>query len=153
MRDKRTAYHEAGHAVVAARLGLVVGKVTIIPSEDLAGSCEFNGFYPGGTIGTACSHLVATLAGGFAEARFRGYTTPDEYEWETSGDREQFASYFGKLMLFQGQDLSPEKVKRSLVLEMESLIKENWDKIEQLADHLMAVGTIDGYELPRKFRY
>lgn len=34
-----TAYHEAGHAVMAWKLGIALKKVTIVPDEDSAGSC------------------------------------------------------------------------------------------------------------------
>jgi ATP-dependent Zn protease len=39
--NKATAYHEAGHAVVALALGRPVNRVTIEPDQKRAGLCEF----------------------------------------------------------------------------------------------------------------
>jgi hypothetical protein len=38
--DKATAYHEAGHAVMAFQLGVEVRQITIVPDRDSAGSCS-----------------------------------------------------------------------------------------------------------------
>ena len=39
--DQATAYHEAGHAVVALILGRPVKRVSILPKHERLGTCEF----------------------------------------------------------------------------------------------------------------
>jgi ATP-dependent Zn protease len=39
--DKATAYHEAGHAVVALALGRPVQRVSVLPDRVHLGQCEF----------------------------------------------------------------------------------------------------------------
>jgi hypothetical protein len=39
--DEITAYHEAGHAVMALALGRPVHRVSIQPNEDRLGQCDF----------------------------------------------------------------------------------------------------------------
>ena len=41
--ERRTAYHQAGHALVAHLVGLVVGEVTILERHNRTGSCEVSG--------------------------------------------------------------------------------------------------------------
>ena len=41
MSDEATAFHEAGHAVVALALDRPVLKVSILPGADLLGQCQF----------------------------------------------------------------------------------------------------------------
>jgi hypothetical protein len=58
----RTAYHEAGHAVVADALGIEVEHVSIMPDGASAGRCQFG---QGGDLGDFICFLIA---GGVAEA-------------------------------------------------------------------------------------
>ena len=39
--DAATAYHEAGHAVVALALDRPIHKVSVLPGRELLGQCQF----------------------------------------------------------------------------------------------------------------
>jgi hypothetical protein len=54
-RDRTTAYHEAGHAVVAELLGRTVLRVTIIPDKECEGQCVYEGWID-------APHVVADAA-------------------------------------------------------------------------------------------
>lgn len=146
VREIRTAIHESGHAVVASVLGLSVGKVTIDPEPGFSGSCVIRYFESDPE--SVRARLLCDLAGPFAEARFRGYHTAPEYEWEGFGDQENVDRHLGIYVRMTGR--SAAIVRRHLVWETQSLVNDNWSRIEWLADHLMQFGTIAGYEIVRK---
>lgn len=64
MEDRRTAYHEAGHWVVAVMLGVAVDTVTIEPGpeDDWIGKVDLSG-----GVTTHQTLFVITVAGGLAE--------------------------------------------------------------------------------------
>jgi ATP-dependent Zn protease len=70
--NELTAYHEAGHAVVAMALDRPVHRVSILPNRDRAGQCEFGkGVYRPSEDALEREILIA-LAGMAAEARHSG---------------------------------------------------------------------------------
>jgi histone H3/H4 len=58
-KERHTAYHEAGHAVVGRGLGLTCGEATIVPD------------YEARTAGYSKSHVVASVADWEARGRWR----------------------------------------------------------------------------------
>ena len=66
------AYHEAGHAVVARRLGVKVCRLTIVPSPNYTGACtlgsEFSGRYSDQD--KLARAIRINLAGPLAEKKF-----------------------------------------------------------------------------------
>jgi hypothetical protein len=80
MRDKRTAYHEAGHAEIAARFGLFVGEVTIDPEvPGVPGHYVGDYFEREADIRSPSRYR---LAGPYVEAVYRGYQS--EKIWGSS---------------------------------------------------------------------
>src|SRR5688572_7589067 len=77
--EHATAYHEAGHAVVALALGRPVTQVTIVADRDTLGLCEFGK----GTFKPSADWLeremLIALGGLAAEARFTG-----DYAWDAA---------------------------------------------------------------------
>ena len=63
-RDKSVSFHEAGHAVCAYRMGMKLGKLTIVPEGKTAGSCHATG-------GSCTSRAVYQIAGSVAETKYR----------------------------------------------------------------------------------
>src|SRR5262245_53569141 len=75
--DEVTAYHEAGHAVVALALGRPVDRVSILPDRVNLGLCEFRkGVFRPSEDWVEREILIA-LAGPAAEAQFTG-----DYAWD-----------------------------------------------------------------------
>tara|TARA_A100001391_G_scaffold145276_1_gene102883 strand:+ start:11079 stop:12980 length:1902 start_codon:yes stop_codon:yes gene_type:complete len=64
------ALHEAGHAVVAHRLGTPVRSVSIIPSGKMAGNTQLHGFGPTPTVAEVEVSVVISLAGRAADELF-----------------------------------------------------------------------------------
>lgn len=81
--DRRVAYHEAGHAAVARRLGIGLRSVTIVADGDSLGSTYHRGAGPsfrpdieidGRTRNRLEGQMMLALAGGEAEHVFLGRT-------------------------------------------------------------------------------
>jgi hypothetical protein len=63
-----TAYHEAGHAVVAYRLGIEVRRVSVVPEgHGNAGYCEYGSVFGGENLDRV---IQISLAGAAAQQRF-----------------------------------------------------------------------------------
>src|SRR5688500_7272314 len=78
--DQTTAYHEAGHAVVALALGRPVQFVSIRPNREHLGICEFGkGVFRPSEDWLEREILIA-LGGVAAEARLTG-----DYAWDAAG--------------------------------------------------------------------
>lgn len=79
MSKPETAYHEAGHAVVAHAQGLGFESVSIVEDEDSLGRCHVTlpeGFQPDerreGSVEILEAHLAVCLAGALAQELFTG---------------------------------------------------------------------------------
>ena len=85
MQRERKAYHEAGHAVAAYRLGVEVRSATILPDHYSAGYVTHGDLFCGHTLGSDRAVLERaikiSLAGPLAEARF----SPGDLLWALGG--------------------------------------------------------------------
>ena len=70
--DEVTAFHEAGHAVVALALDRPVQKVSVIPGQELLGKCEFKKGVFRPSVDWLENEILIALAGLAAEARLTG---------------------------------------------------------------------------------
>src|SRR5207247_1816347 len=82
--DERTAYHEAGHAVVGLLVGLELGMVTIVPTDDALGVTRFSdrrldepGLEGDQEQEFVEQHVMTELAGVEAEKRLTGQDQAD----------------------------------------------------------------------------
>jgi hypothetical protein len=133
-----TAYHEAGHAVVALAQGLRVEGVTIKPSNGSHGHAttsldELKGVLVNGELAGRRlrnrieKHMRAGLAGSMSQRRFR----PSSYRGYHSRDDDEFVA---DLSAYLG--LSPEHENARIAQlcdETEGLIKEQWPEIVAVA--------------------
>lgn len=74
MQRQCTAYHEAGHAVVAHHLGVEIGHVTIVPDHFSRGYCTHGDLFCAPGLGSDRANLERAiqicLAGPLAQTRF-----------------------------------------------------------------------------------
>ncbi len=135
-RRKFTAYHEAGHAVVAWTLGHSIKRMTVIPGKDE--HFAYAGYTQHGPVGAVLPQHVADtefcvlMAGAIVDR----ITCPDGARDDASGRDLEIAD----ALLATGQvTLSP----RTLWNQTEDLIHEQWERIDRLAMVLLQVGELD----------
>src|SRR5262245_43594355 len=132
-----TAYHEAGHAVMALLLGRPVTAVSIRPDRHRLGVCEFGKpvFRP--SEDWLEREMLIALAGIAAEALHTG-----EYEWDAA---ERDRRYAASLATDRGGKKAERLLKR-LLAKAEHLLSrdENWQAVERLAAELLRHAEISG---------
>lgn len=134
-----TAYHEAGHAVVALALGRPVQRVSVEPNQLRLGVCEIRK----GTFRPSKDWLetevLILLAGLAAEARHAG-----DYHWEAaSHDLRNVRS----LTKQRAGSLSQiERLERRLLDKTEHLLDQpgHWEAVELIAAELLRCTIISG---------
>jgi hypothetical protein len=133
-----TAYHEAGHAVVALALGRPLARVTIEPNSDHAGRCEIQkgAFRP--SEDWLEREILISLGGIAAEARFTGH-----YSWETARRDEE---YVHRLAVRRSGERQAERLQKRLLSKVEHLLAKegHWQAVEAIAAELLRCGVISG---------
>src|SRR5580692_2173461 len=126
-----TAYHEAGHAVVALVLGRPVQRVSILPDRVRLGHCEFKkGKFKPSEDWLEREILIA-LGGVAAEARFTG-----AYAW--GGAARDYRYVHGLAVQRAGERQAPRLTQRLLAKAEHMLAHEsNWRAVELLAAELL----------------
>jgi ATP-dependent Zn protease len=131
-----TAIHEAGHAVIALRLGLVFDHVTTIPDDaaETDGALHWTDLQSAGDLEIAATaDAIVLLAGPFAEARITDTTLHEVLAGDAAGeDREALATL--------GLD-DDEFVAASR--DALALVEQDWPAIERVADALLESDTLD----------
>src|SRR3954469_18994985 len=136
--DEATAYHEAGHAVVALALDRPVHRVSVLPNRDRSGQCEFGkGVFRPSEDWLEREILIA-LAGVAAEARRTG-----TYAWDEA-DRD--LRYARRLLLQRASERSLERHERRMLAKVEHLLADegHWRAVERIAAELLKQGVISG---------
>ena len=149
----RTAFHEAGHAVVARALGLPIDHVTILPTERSLGHVQngesvldthvrlnIENHHRGrgyDSESARCSHIMMLMAGREAEQMVLGFHHP------TGGDRHdrRLISRFAK-------PISPVQYRKSILDNLRSatmwmVMKDFPKSITQVARALLTAKTLD----------
>lgn len=136
--DPATAYHEAGHAVIALVLDRPVHRVSVLPNRDRLGQCEFGKAVFRPSEDWVEREVLISLAGLAAEARHTG-----TYGWEEA-DRD--LRYVRRLLLATRTDRQAEKQEKRLLSKVEYLLAddENWAAVELIAAELLRHGVISG---------
>ena len=112
--DQVTAYHEAGHAVVALILERPVQCVSILPDRKYLGVCEFGkGVYRPSEDWLEREILIA-LGGIAAEARLTGI-----YAWDAAARDQQ---YVRRLAEQRAGERRAERLQRRLLAKAEHLL-------------------------------
>lgn len=135
-----TAIHEAAHAVIALRLGLVFDHVTTVPDEqaETDGAMHWTELQSAGDLEIApTADAIVLLAGPFAEARLTESTLHEVLADDPAGeDREALATL--------GLD-DEEFVAASR--EALALVEQDWPAIERVADALLERDSLDFEEV------
>jgi len=136
--DPATAYHEAGHAVMALVLGRPVARVSVLPNRDHLGVCHFaKGVFRPSADWLEQEILIA-LGGIAAEARHTG-----AYAWsEAERDLQQVR----QLAIQRAGERQAERLQRRLLAKAEHLLAQegHWRAVERIAAELLRRGAISG---------
>jgi ATP-dependent Zn protease len=134
-----TAYHEAGHAVVALALGRPVQRVTILADREHLGTCAFGKAVFRPSEDWLEREALIALAGLAAEARFTGV-----YQFDGAAKDRR---YVLELALQRtGDARKAERLERRLLAKTEHLLaqEEIWGAVTRLAAELLRAGTVSG---------
>jgi ATP-dependent Zn protease len=136
--DEATAYHEAGHAVIALALGRPVQHVSILPDCELLGQCAFGkGVFRPSQDWLEREILIA-LGGLAAEARHTG-----NYAWDGAARDRQFVR---RLAVQRAGERRAERLERRLLAKAEHLLSQegHWRAVELIAAELLRCGVLSG---------
>ena len=155
---RSTAFHEAGHAVIAVLEKLTVVQVSIEPGEDTLGTttldcfrltddyragrqiahAEWEIFQLGCERWRAEANARTVLAGEMAERLFDPALPPSG---GADRDRHRFSLWLIELTLDRDER---DLYARLLRLQTERQLRRYWDAVERVAGLLLNHGTIDG---------
>jgi ATP-dependent Zn protease len=136
--DEVTAYHEAGHAVVALALGRTVHKVTVLPNRERLGECRFGKGNARPTDDWLEREILIALGGLAAEARFTGsYAT---------AEAEQDLQFVRRLALERKSERAVGRYEQRMLDKVEYMLADEgtWKAVELIAAELVKHGTISG---------
>lgn len=162
-----TAFHEAGHAVVGHRSGLVVQAIDVVV-DDVDNATGATTWDPDAFDARDDSVALAAAAGALAEQHFQWtiqdhnfsmrFSNPDEilphkYQWiELSESDERAIDRWLSLNSFSGY--TRRKAKIEVVASARELVKKHWDEIVAVAKSLVenSVDHRDGRQVSRLTR-
>lgn len=133
-----TAYHEAGHAVIALALGRRVQRVSILPGRGWLGRCEFQKGRLRPSEDWLEREILISLAGAAAEARHTG-----AYAWDGAiADLRTVR----RLAVQRASERQAERLERRLLAKVEHLLDQagHWQAVELIAVELLRCETISG---------
>ncbi len=143
MNKVETAYHEAGHAVVAHFTGLAFETVSIIEDDESWGRCRTplpEGFQPDeqgeGSLEVLKNHLAVRFAGAAAQEIFTGGFVEVEGN-DLNGALHLVGSLAGNTDQMNAE-LEEARQRAKGILHRE------WASVEALAARLLEQGELDG---------
>ena len=133
-----TAYHEAGHAVLALILDRPVKRVTIVADRERLGLCEFGKAVFRPSEDWLEREILIALGGIAAEARFTG-----NYAWDGAARDQQVVR---ELAIQRAGERRAEKLERRLLAKAEHYLadEQHWQAVEWIAKELMRASEISG---------
>jgi ATP-dependent Zn protease len=134
-----TAYHEAGHAVLALALGRPVDWVSIRPDRQYLGLCAFRKAVFRPSEDWLEREAIIALGGLAAEARFTG-----AYCWDGAGRDYDYVFDLAKSRA--GNDRQAERLVRRFLSKAEHLLARpgHWEAVEKIAAELLRLEQISG---------
>jgi len=136
--DAATAYHEAGHAVVALALGRPIQRVSVRQNHEHLGVCEHRQGMLRPSEDWLEREILIALGGIAAEARHTG-----NYAWDQAARDQQ---YVRRLAIQRAGERQADRLERRLLAKAEHLLAQegNWRAVELIAAELLRRGTISG---------
>jgi len=136
--ESRTAFHEAGHAVMALVFDRPVQKVSILPDQRRLGHCEFRKGVSRASQDRLEADILILLAGVVAEALHSG-----AYNWPGAALDMQSVR---RLALMRSGKSQADKLTRRLLAKTEHLLQkaQHWNAVEQIAADLLEKKSISG---------
>ena len=136
--DEATAYHEAGHAVLAMALGRQVHAVSILPNRETLGVCEFRKASYRPSEDWIENEILIALGGVAAEAKHTGVHAwgPAARDWQ----------YVYGLAVERAGERRAERLAYRLLSKAEHLLAKDgyWRAVELIAAALLQTGNISG---------
>ncbi|MBY0459612.1 MAG: hypothetical protein K2V38_20020 [Gemmataceae bacterium] len=135
--DEVTAYHEAGHAVIALALGRTIHKVSVLPNRERLGEVRFSkGARP--TDDWVEREILIALAGMAAEARHTGTYSHDE--------ATQDLRFVRRLALERKSERQVERYEQRMLDKVEYMLADegHWKAVELIVAELLTHGEISG---------
>ena len=136
--DELTAYHEAGHAVIALALGRTIHKVSVLPNRQRLGECRFGKGSTRATDDWIEREILIALGGMAAEARHSGtYGT---------GEAKEDLRFVRRLALERKSPRAVERYEQRMLDKVEYMLADEgmWQAVEKIAAELLRHGTISG---------
>ena len=145
--ERLTAYHEAGHAVIAELCGRQVTEVEIVGDREHAGMVHSLAFPPDPADGAAPEaeaeelnrHLKIILAGMVAEAMVSG-----REDWDEASEDLDVAVRFAMRLVDDCEDVLP--LLSDIRDDLERELRERWTAVETLAAELLVRKALTGTE-------
>lgn len=136
--DELTAYHEAGHAVVALALGRTIHKVSVLPNRERLGECRFGKGDARATDDWVEREILIALGGMAAEARHSGTYAKDEATHDLR--------FVRRLALERKSDRAVERYEQRMLSKVEYMLSDEgtWKAVEEIAKELIRHGAISG---------
>ena len=136
--DEVTAYHEAGHAVIALALGRTIHKVSVLPNRERLGECRFGKGNARATDDWLEREILIALGGLAAEARHTGTYAMDE--------AKEDLRFVRRLALERKSDRAVERYEQRMLAKVEYMLADegNWKAVVLIASELLKHGSISG---------
>ncbi len=142
-----TAYHEAGHAVIAIVVGRSVNKVSIIPGGNRLGACKMSKGRKKASQDVLEAELLILLAGLAAEGRKSG-------RYNMGGAAQDLRDAEKLAFSRAGNSRQAEKILKRTLDKVHHLFDQsaNWAATKSIAEALLESEAISGREADHLYR-
>jgi hypothetical protein len=144
--ERLTAFHEAGHAVMAELCGRLLTEVDIVGDGEHTGMVHSLAFQPDPADGAAPEiddlkrHLKIILAGTVAEAMVSG-----RHGWDETSEDLDAAVRLGMRLVDDCEDVLP--LLEGIGADVEQDLSRHWSAVEMLAVELLDRKALTGSEV------
>ncbi len=144
--DIATAYHEAGHAIVAVALGKPVAKLTIERNSMRLGQCQMSHRRGQPVKDELEVQLMILLGGVVAEARYTG-----EYNWD--GARQDMIGIRRLSRVRAGSDAQAERLQQKMLSKTDHLLDQSghWESVVAIVEELKKTKSLSGRAVQHVF--
>lgn len=134
-----TAYHEAGHAVIALAVGRPLQKVTIAANRDRLGLCHLQKGRSRASKDWLEDEILILLAGMAAEYLFTG-------TYNLGGAQQDLKMARRLAIMRAGNVQQAERLERRLLAKTEHLLSDDghWNAVKHIVADLMERETMSG---------